>query len=143
MENKRKRLQERLSTMGASYYAKGASVSSPSTTEKTLTGLHNFSSTGWGMQQSPRESHLEIIDGILNSDSLLSNGKHPQMRKVSRICGCFPFDNNESEFRIPSIISKWDSLGDCCIPHPVEEKLCKPVKVFSVVDGDDTLAPLA
>src|SRR3989304_6563289 len=84
MKNKRKRLQERLSTRGASYYAKGASVSSPSTTEKTLTGLHNFSSTGWGMQQSPRESHLEIIDGILNSDSLLSNGKHPQMRETFR-----------------------------------------------------------
>jgi len=84
MENKRKRLQERLSTMGASYYAKGASVSSPSTTEKTLTGLHNFSSTGWGMQQSSRESHLGITVGSPSSDSLLSNGKHPQMRETFR-----------------------------------------------------------
>src|SRR3990167_477291 len=57
---------------------------SPSTTEKTLTGLHNFSSTGWGMQQSSRESRLGITVGSPSSDSLLSNERHPQMRETFR-----------------------------------------------------------
>ena len=63
--------------------------------------------------------------------------------QVSSICWCLSLDDDESELGLPTVISQRDSLNDCCIPHPVEEKLCKPVKVFSVVDGDDTLTPLA
>ena len=68
--------------MGASYYAKGASVSSPSTTEKTLTGLHSFSSTGWGMQQSSRGFRLEIIDGRPSSDLSSLRERRQQMRGI-------------------------------------------------------------
>ena len=67
---------------GEGYFVKGVSASSPSTTEKTLTSLHAFSSTGWGMVPTSRESRLETTGGNLVWVSSLSSGKRQRMREI-------------------------------------------------------------
>ena len=74
--------QAKASLTRSGYFGSAKNASSPSMTEKTLTSLHGFSSTGWGMPQSSRESRSEIIDGNQSSDSLLLSERRQRMQEI-------------------------------------------------------------